>query len=229
MNTRAMAFVLTACLAATLAVPAFAGITIFTLHDHPNGAINPPAYGLRLDDLLGSGEFTFSFDYVDGTGAAAMSLTYDDILGTVRISGRAYGGKDTGTGWDPASRGWVDIDFLFTTNVSERDDCATAVGNDLYVTGMSAANSGTVSLDGWGGNAVFNFTDKADASGCTFTFDNDSDSKGNATISGDPSIWSGNGWLMPVTSGSRDWLFIGEMMALPVENATWGHVKSLYR
>jgi hypothetical protein len=212
-----------------LAVPAFAGVTVFQLHDHPNGAVNPPSYGLRIDDLLASGEYTFSFDYVDGDGAASVTLTYDDVLGTIRIMGRAYGGRDIGGSWDASARGWVDLDFLYDTSVSERDNCAGAAGNDVYVTGMSATNGGTVTLDGWGGSGVHAFTDKADGSGCTFTFDNDSDSKGNATIAGDPSIWSGNGWLMPVTSGSRDWLFIGEMMALPVEDASWGGVKTLYR
>ncbi len=230
MKTRAKVTILAGCLAAALmAAPAFAGVTMFTLHDHPNGQINPPSYGLRLDDLLGSGQFTFSFDYVDGSGAAGVTLTHDDVAGTIRISGRAFGGKDLGAGWDPATRGWVNIDFLYTTNVAVRNSCADPTGDDVYVTGMSASNSGTVTLDGWGGNQVFNFTDKSDDTGCSFTFDNDSDSKGNATVANNPSIWSGNGWLMPVSSGSRDWLFIGEMNSLRAQSATWGKVKSLYR
>jgi hypothetical protein len=215
--------------AVTIGGPASAGVTMFTLHDHPNGQINPPTYGLRLDDLLASGEYTFSFDYVDMSGAAGVVLAYDDVNNTIHISGRAYGGKDIGGAWDGAESGWIDIDFLFAANVAERDNCAGAAGNDLYVTGESLANNGTISLDGWGGDQVFSFTDKADGSGCTFVFDNDTDSKGNAGIANDPSMWSGSGWLMPPTSGSRDWLFIGEMQSLPTEEATWGKVKALYR
>jgi hypothetical protein len=95
--------------------------------------------------------------------------------------------------------------------------------------GESALNSGTVHLDGWGGNQTFVFTDKSDASGCSFVFDNDWDSKGNTTVANDPSIWSGNGWLQPGTSGSRDWIFIGEMLTLPTRSVSWGTVKAMYR
>ena len=219
-----------ALVAVTIGGTASAGVTMFTLHDHPDGVVNPPSYGLRLDDLLGAGEYTFSFDHVDGSGSASVTLTYDDVNGNVHIFGRAYGGKDTGGAWgDATTRGWIDIDFTYTTNVTETDNCGGGVGNDIHVVGESVANSGTITLDGWGGNAVFNFTDKADASGCSFIFDNDWDSKGNATIANDPSIWSGNGWLMPGTSGSRDWIFVGEMQSLPTQEATWGSVKAMYR
>jgi hypothetical protein len=224
----ALATLLAGALIGVATVPATAAVTVFQLHDHPDGVINPPMYGLRLDDLLASGEYTFSFDYVDGSGSASVTLTYDDAAGTVHIQGRAYGGRDTGSGWSATSRGWIDINFLYTTNVSEQDNCPGAAGNDIYV-GESALNSGTVHLDGWGGNLTFNFTDKADASGCSFIFDNDWDSKGNTTVANDPSIWSGNGWLQPGTSGSRDWIFIGEMLTLPTRSVSWGTVKAMYR
>ena len=147
----------------------------------------------------------------------------------MHIYGRAYGGKDTGTGWLASQRGWINIDFTFTTNVAQVDDCPGTPGNDIYV-GQSASNAGTVELDSWGGGGTYNFTDKANVTGCSFVFDNDTDSKGNGSISGDPSIWSGSGWLMPVAphGGARDWLFIGEMLTVPTENSTWGSVKELY-
>jgi hypothetical protein len=221
-------FVVSALVGLVTVAPAGASVVMFTLHDHPNGDLNPPSYGLRLDDLIPSGEYTFSFDYSDGSGNASVVLAYDDVAGTVHISGRAFGGKDTGTSWDPANRGWINIDFTFTTNVSLSDDCSGGVGDDIYVK-PSASNTGTVSLDGWGGNAVFNFSDKANTTGCSFVFDNDTDSKGNASLAGNPSIWSGSGWLMPDVSGSRDWLFIGEMQALSTHVSTWGQVKAMYK
>lgn len=224
----ALATLFVGALIGVAAVPATAGVTVFTLHDHPNGVINPPMYGLRLDDLLGSGEWSFSFDYVDGSGSASMLLVWDDGAGTVHIYGRAYGGKDIGTGWSASSRGWADIDFTYRMNVSTKDNCPGAVGNDIYVK-EHANNNGTVHLDGWGGNQTFTFTDRADPNTCSFVFDNDWDSKGNSTIANDPSIWSGNGWLQPGTDGSRDWIFIGRMNTLPTTPVSWGSVKALYR
>ena len=219
----ALAVLLTIGFAATASA-----VQIFTLHDHPNGAVQPPTYGFRIDDLLGPGVYTFSFDYVDVTGMALVTLKYDAANGIVTIAGRAYGGKDIGGAWDAAEQGWIGFVFVYVDNVAEQDDCAGAVGNDVYVTGESASNKGTFVLDGWGGNQVFEFSDKAGSDGCTFVFDNDTDSKGNATIAGDPSIWSGSGWVKPPTDGARDWLFIAESTAVPTEQSTWGRVKSFF-
>jgi hypothetical protein len=230
MNRRLTTFGLFAVLLTIAALPAVAGVTVYTCHDHPNGQIVPPTYGLRLDYLLGNARYTFSFDYVDVSGSAGVMLAYDDVLGTIRIQGRAFGGEDIGGGWSATSRGWIDVDFIYTTNVSVRDNCAGGAGNDLHVTAQSALNAGTIHLDGWGGNQTFNFTDKGDIDGCSFNFDNDWDSKGNAAIANNPAIWSAAGWLMPgEVNGSRDWLFIAEQVTVPTQECSWGHVKSLYR
>jgi hypothetical protein len=216
-------------LAVSVALPAAAMVHVYTVHDHPNGDRVPPAYGLRLDDLVGDGDFTFSFDYIDGSGSASVLMEYDDVSGEIHIYGRAYGGKDIGTGWDPALSGWIDIDFTYVDDVNVRDNCAGDPGNDLYVTSESANNNGTFTLDGWGGDQVFVFSGKANTTGCSFILDNDTDSKGNSSIAGDPSQWSGSGWFMPTTSGSRDWLFVAVEATVPVEEATWGQVKNLFR
>lgn len=196
---------------------------------HPNGNQVPPTYGLRIDDLISpSGAYTFSFDYFDASGMADVTLTYDMGTGEVHIFGRAFGGRDTGSGWDPANSGWINIDFTYRDNIQERDDCAGSAGDDVYVTAESANNAGTVQLDGWGGNGTHNFSDKAGSSGCTFIFDNDTDSKGNSTIANDLSIYSGSGWIKPSNSGSRDWLFIAELSSVPVHQTSWGRVKALF-
>lgn len=211
-------------------VPASAGVDLFQLHDHPDGALIPPTYGLRLDDLVGTGQFLFSFDYADGSGYASVQLAYDDVAGTIHITGRAYGGVKSGTTWDATLQGWIDIDFLYTVNVVQADDCAGGSGDDLYVTGASVLNTGTVTLDGWGGNGVYAFSDKANASGCTFSFDNDTDYYNNATIAGDLSIFSGTGWMMPEAAGGfRDWVFIGERLTVDTESTSWGVLKARYR
>ncbi len=194
-------------------------VQTFQCHDHPKGDMAPPTYGLRIDDLLGEGEYTFSFDYADQTETARVLMTYDKTLHQIHIAGRAYGGKVESGAWSPSSRGWIDIDFTYTRSINVYDNCAHDAGDDLYVTGASAVNTGTFTLDGWGGNASFSFIDRANENGCTFSFDNDWDSKGVAEIANDPNIWSASGWLQPSTSGSRDWLFTAKRYFTPTDCA----------
>jgi hypothetical protein len=224
--------VLSLSLAATLfflaALPAAATVHLFICHDHPNGSEVSPAYGLRLDDLLSDGVYTFSFDYIDINGSASVLLEYDDVAGTIRIYGRVFGGKDVGSSWSSTEKGWANIDFTYSDHLVVQDNCAGGAGNDVYVTDESNNNGGTITLDGWGGDQSFQFFGKKKEGDCAFYFDNDYDSKGNGSISGDPSIWHGTGWLKPPTTGYRDWLFIAEMMTVPTEDATWGEVKSIF-
>lgn len=191
----------------------------FVCHDHPQGMLVPPTYGLRLDDLLGEGFYTFSFDYSDGVETAYVTLTHDEVAGTVRISGRAYGGLLDGNAWSPAASGWIDIDFTYADAVAVYDNCARDSGDDVYVTGASALNTGTFTLDGWGGNASFSYIDRANEDGCSFSFDNDWDSKGVDDIAHDLSVWSATGWFQPVAEGNRDWLFIATPVVTPIECA----------
>lgn len=230
MSRRLRASFISAVLLGVAALPASAGVTVYQCHDHPNGQIIPPSYGLRIDYLLGNGMYTFSFDYVDGSGTSNVMLTYDDMLGTIRIQGRAFGGKDIGGSWSATEKGWIDIDFTYTTNLNVRDNCGGAAGNDLYISTESALNAGTFHLDGWGGDQTFNFSDKSGDDGCSFVFDNDWDSKGNSTVANNPAIWSAAGWLKPGdVNGSRDWVFIAELMTVPTLECSWGHIKSMYR
>lgn len=231
MSSRLRSVVLVALAAAVIGLsvlPAGAVLHVFNCSDHPNGAEVPPTYGLRLDNLVGTGIFTFSFDHVDGTGSAMVTMTWDDVSNEIHIFGLAYGGEDTGSGWNAANSGWVDIDFTYVDDVNVQDDCAGSAGDDLYVDSESANNNGTVTLLGWGGDTVFNFSGKADGTGCAFIADNDTDSKGNSTIANDLTKYSVSGWLMPPTDGYRDWLFVAEMGTVPVEQTSWGALKKLY-
>lgn len=195
-------------------------IQTFVCHDHPEGVIAPPTYGLRIDDLLGEGQYTFSFDYSDGVEDALVTLTYDETNATIRIAGRAYGGLVEGDDWSASARGWIDIDFTYTSGVAVFDNCARETGDDLFVTGASSLNTGTFTLDGWGENASFSFIDRANEGGCSFTFDNDWDSKGVDEIANDPNIWSAAGWLQPSTTGDRDWVFTATRYTPPTECAS---------
>ena len=223
---RMVLFVLLACFMAT---PLQAAVTMYKLHDHPNNQVAPPPYGLRLDNLLGSGRYTFSFDYADSTGMSGVMLEYNDATNEIHIFGRAYGGKDVGAVYDAVEQGWVDIDFTYRLNVIVADNANGDPGNDLYVTLNDVQNNGTVMLDGWGGNQTFNIQDKVSGNR-SFRFDNDNDHKGNGTFAGDPMIWSGTGWLMGAGSGTRDFTFWGEeMMMVPIEEKSWTDVKSLFQ
>lgn len=194
-------------------------VQTFVCHDHPRGDMAPPTYGLRIDDLLGEGEYTFSFDYADAAETARVLLTYDAELKQIHIAGRAYGGKVVGGAWSATSRGWIDVDFTYTNSVAVYNSCARDAGDDLYVTGETALNTGTFTLDGWGGDASFSFIDRANDGGCSFIFDNDWDSKGVEEIANDPDVWSASGWLQPSTSGSRDWLFTAKRYFTPTDCA----------
>lgn len=199
---------------------------VYALHDHPDGAVAPPTYGLRIDDLLSDAVYTFSFDYP----GAAVFLTYDAIGASFTIQGSAYGGKIVSNSYDVTEQGWIDIDFTYSADVVESDDCAGVLGDDIHVTSESVLNGGSVTLVGWGGSGVHQFTGKANGAGCAFLFDNDSDSKGNATIANDPDVYSGSGWVQPgAASGYRDWLFTGIEQTTGNEEASWGSLKELFR
>lgn len=210
--------------------PADAATVTYRLHSHPDGNQNPPPYGLRLNGLFGGGVYTFDFDYTSISEDADVKLEYDDVAGEIRIFGRAYGGKDAGTDYDPGLSGWVDIDFTYRANVVNGDTEAGGVGPGLYVDPQDPTNNGTVTLDGWGGDIVISISDKQGSNPYSFGFDNDIDSKGNATIMNDPNTFSGNGWVMGADITDGDWLFTGELETpSATEETSWSDVKSLFR
>lgn len=220
-------------LAAVVAAPASAAVTTYTLFNHSAGNAQPPPYGLRIDDLIDDGDYTFDFEYTDGTETALMKLDYDDTAMTVHIYGRAYGGKDTGSGYDATQQGWINVDFTYTTNVIQADNAAGDPGNDIYVTAESPLNAGTLELDGWGGNVTFDLMDKQGDNDHSFRFDNDFDPR-DAAAAANPMIQSATGWVdipgVPLNGGSRDWLFFAEVDApTSVESSSWGSLKGMYR
>lgn len=82
--------------------------TIFVLGDHPDGAKSPPPYGIRLDNLFGTGGvYTFSFDN------PASSVTAEFTGSQLLISGTIYGGKDIGTTYDSVEQGLFSLDFTY--------------------------------------------------------------------------------------------------------------------
>ena len=157
----------------------------YVLHNHPDGFVRPPLYGLRLDGLTdGNSATTVTFDF-EAPGAG-VHLTYDDVAGTVRIFGTVFGGVDTGSSY--ASPVFADIDFLYTG-----------------VTGTSqlVSNSGSGSITLAGGSPIQLVSS---SSGAQPRFELLTGHRGFAGV-------SGRGWLNHETGGlgrhlfASDWLF----------------------
>ncbi len=199
---------------ATQSFAAYIQPGLYRLHNHPDGQIAPPHYGLRLDELFnltgGQDRFTFDFDHP----SAAMYLQYQGNL--VRIFGFAFGGLDAGSGYDldPARTSLVSIDFTYSTVAAVNDD------DDLIVTTLSATNSGTITWMDTG--EVIPLYDTASADGFTFRFGDEDHDFGHRGFTG----LSGWGWLahhdpFPYVPAS-DWLFTAELIPAPPALAALG-------
>lgn len=196
---------------AGLCSPVFAAAPatgVYKLGNHPDGSAQPPAYGLRLDELINvtAGHDVFTFNFEDPS--SNMQLDWNGS--TIHISGLAYGGLDTGGYYGNAAyRGLWAIDFLYDTGVSVLANNVTVFSNMV--------NSGIItSLSGLGS---FNLLDKSDGS-FAFKLGSENNGSGHRGYNG----ISGWGWLNHSGAGlgnhvaASDWLFI----ATPVpEPETW--------
>ena len=197
-----------------------ADILRYNLGDHPDGGAQDPLYGLRLDGLIGGNAgdiYTFSFD--SSRSGVGMYLDYDTDTDLVRIHGTAYGGEDTGSGWNPGNQGLAGIDFTYSANVA-----ATGTLNslDIAVTADSMANTGSITL-------LSGFTVPDNTSiplwdqgmGRTSFFFNDTSDHRYAGAPDD--VFVGWGWVDHSTRGvhlkSSDWLFTAT--PVPVPAAVW--------
>lgn len=177
---------------------------IYQLHNHPDGASNPPPYGMRIDGLDGSADaFTLDFDHPDSD----MLLVY---TGTeIIISGVAYGGRDTGAAYAAdAYLGLYEVEFVYNVGVG-----LVPGDDDLYVNAATGSNHGSIKLPG---GTIKDLSDKSGGPSVgTFRFgdeDNDAGHRGFSGISG----W---GWYMidgqSMTGQYRDFLFTAEYIGLP--------------
>lgn len=177
------------------------------LGDHPDGAMRPPAYGLRLDNVFasegGSGVTTFSFQR---SGASVLlkilDMNSDGAADAINISGKMYGGVDSGSSYG-FGEGLYDLNFTFAMGVSTEDDGWKA---SSFVT-----NSG--SLTALSGNADL-------ATGTSFDFYQQSDAmaKDFALLRDghrypDFAGFVGRGWVTfnsdgTNSAGTQDFLFV---------------------
>jgi uncharacterized protein (TIGR03382 family) len=180
----------------------------YQLGDHPNGNQNPPPYGLRLDNVLGSGIATLSIGYHNDT----VLQVYDDGGDlSIHISGTLHGGLVNGSGGYVSAADYS-VDFSYSVGVS-------ASGGGWIVTGFDAANMGTLT------NLDTNDTIDLYAKGMpdTFLFLPD-----DHRLDTDANDWVGRGWLTDQSDGSdplggtRDWLFTATEIPAPSALALMG-------
>jgi hypothetical protein len=230
---------------ATFGSSSFAAIETYRLHNHPDGNQLPPPYGLRLDELVNATTshdvYSFTFDnYLPGTedDSVGVSLIYDTVAKSIRITGTVYGGRDVGSVWDASRVGLWAIDFLYAPgSVAVEDFGATDGNNDLKVASQSDFNSGTIKLlstgfTGVSQDTVFYLEDKSDGN-FSFKFNDHDNHRLNPVPPVDSGSFVGWGWLTHGTSPnidsmthvtSSDWLFTGEFLTRtdgsPVPEAT---------
>ena len=211
----------------SLAADAQADEMVFKLSSHDDGSENPPAYGLRLDGLDGdtSTEWTFDFSHAD----SAMYLTYDDVAGTIRIHGKAYGGEDIGGSYAAdASTGVYTIDFTYAENVEvDEDNGFNGTGDDkLRVSGSHADNKGTITGPAGAGSIEYDLTDYMGKHSYSFKFNNTDDHRLSGSGLSGPTTYVGWGWVNHSGATghvySSDWLFTAQPVPEPSTLALMG-------
>lgn len=184
----------------------------YLLQNHPDGNQAPPEYGLRLDGLTGSGVYTFDFN------SGNMTLTWDDLAGTIHISGTAVGNQD-GEIWT--------VDFTYDTGITQ---VANGGADDIVVDSTGHhVNFGTLSSSTHG-NFDLRAHGKNNGAGNTFIFGDEGGAghRGFAGLSGwgwldyrtsesIDSMTPAGAWIGSDTSLTSDWLFT----AVPVPAAVW--------
>ena len=185
---------------------------LYLLHNHPDGSLAPPSYGLRLDELFDvtpeDDHFTFDFDHPD----ADVFLEYDGT--SIHIFGTAFGGLQAGDDYDPAYTSLVVFDFVYgSVGMAPGDD-------DLLVTTPNFTDTGSITWLATG--ETFGLWNRNNDEGFSFRMGNEDDDLGHR---GFPGI-SGWGWLDHTTPGGQrspsDWIFTAEQLPGPPVLAVLG-------
>lgn len=182
-----------------------ASVLHYALADHPDGLLNPPAYGLRFDGIFGGGAATFSMDYY---GDSTLTVHDNGSTIDIRIMGTLYGGEVDGSG-GYLSADTYHLDFSYTVDVQAQADGWIAFGEHSGDAGSLIRDvGGSASLDPLD---QFSLSPKMDGSGQAFAFLADGHRLPNNTD------WVGRGWFEPYPggTGSQDLLFTGTLIPAP--------------
>ncbi len=190
---------------------------LYRIHNHPDGAVRTPYYGLRLDELYNvtTGHDVWTFDF-DAPGSNMFMRYLFNPLGqaVLHIYGTTFGGLDIGSVYHATHRGFFDVDFTYTDVTQVPGD------DDLFFDGANYANDGSITpLDGDGdpsGPAIglYDF-----GMGYSFRLGDESHDNGHRGFDG----VSGWGWMNyqagPAHVYSTDWLFTVEPKPVPAPGA----------
>ncbi|MHC4141013.1 MAG: hypothetical protein ACYSUF_03710 [Planctomycetota bacterium] len=186
---------------------------LYQLHNHPDGDVRPPLYGLRLDELIDASpdhdHFTFSFD--DGGAEMFFELRADS---SIHIFGTVFGGLDIGDEYDPTLSGLWDVTFTYDTSKPVTDD------DDIVVNPPPDPNTGSITPQfGPDAGIPVDLFDFAGTNAFTLRIGDEDDDLGHRGYDG----ISGWGWL---THGSpdvhvtaSDWLFTLDPTPVPGPSA----------
>ncbi len=186
--------------------------TTYLLSNHPDGSEAPPAYGLRLDGLMGdpSKEYTFDFDHAD----SSMKLIWDG--NKIVIDGQAFGGEDIGNSYGVGTTAIWDIHFEYDTGISQP---LGKGGVDDLIVRANNANFGTISSSLGNYELEDKSKDETKPNSLSFRF-GDKKGQGHRGFDG----ISGWGWLNHGENcrdgdcnhvASSDWLFIAKVLGTP--------------
>jgi MYXO-CTERM domain-containing protein len=186
---------------------------LYRIHNHPDGSVRPPLYGLRLDELFDvtpdKDLFTFSFD---GDGAEMlMELRADS---SIHIFGTAFGGLDIGDEYDPDLSGLWEITFTYDTSKPVLGD------DDFVVNPPQDPNAGSITpLFGPDAGIPIDLFDYPGEHPFTFRLGDEDDDLGHRGFDG----ISGWGWLNhgspDIHVKASDWLFTVDPTPVPAPSA----------
>ncbi len=190
---------------------------LYRIHNHPNGAVRPPLYGLRLDELfnLSTMHDVWTFDFDHAGSEMFIDYSLDGMgVGAFHIYGTSYGGLDIGPIHHPFFNSFFDIDFTYEgVTLVPGDD-------DLWVTGPDFSNHGTIRpVNDLQGVFQRNLYDFSGDFGYTFRLGDVNDDEGLRGYDG----ISGWGWMNyragPPIIHAVDWLFTVDPKPVPAPGA----------
>ena len=116
----------------------------YRLGNHPDGSVATPFYGLRLDGLLtGDTRDVYTFDFRN------VFLDYDGT--DVKISGKVFGGLDTGAGYSSDQSGVWDLRFRYKNVTATGDGLVANRGNGFIQSKDFAEDRGKFRLKSFRG------------------------------------------------------------------------------
>ncbi len=175
----------------------------YRIGSHHSGSQAPPAYGLRLDNLIDEGVYTFNFS----DGRSDMMMDYSEQ--GIHIFGTTWGGKDNGDHYLDGQL--FTLDFFFGTSVQRtgdydpQDPAYQDAGVEDVMVRDNFANFGTISglsnISDRSSATTWLLRDHANGENMSFRMGDGADGNGHRGHRG-VSAW---GWLDYSADNGQSW------------------------